>query len=326
MIKQDMGVSLIIPTYNRADDLVRALRSLRQQTLKDFEVIVVDNAPDKGLQDAVEDYKYSTPYKVTYVPEPRLGLHHARHAGARLANGDILVFTDDDATFAPGWLKAYWDAFRRNPVMAAAGGPVRPVWETPPPQWLLRLVRMSPRFPILSLMEPYHEFRLDEKGYFFGVNMVIRRNILFELGGFNPELIGNKTVGDGESGLNRKLRERGHLIGYVPDAVVYHHIPEHRMTPDYLRKWAWHLGGAKMYERLQGKKPSLLRLVAEAIRVSAIHWPWWLCSPFVRNCTDRFSFFIQLHGSAGWCQMNYLWWVCTDRQLRDYLIQQDFIR
>ena len=98
------------------------------------------------------------------IQEPELGLHNARHAGARVAKGKILVFTDDDATFDPNWLRAYAKAFDSHPEMMAAGGPVRPAWEVAPPKWLRALMGDTTEFGMLSLMEPYKEFRLDPKG------------------------------------------------------------------------------------------------------------------------------------------------------------------
>ena len=133
----------------------------------------------------------------------RLGLHNARHAGARAAEGKILLFTDDDATFDCGWATAYAEAFARHTEMMASGGPVRPIWETEPPQWLLDYIAESKMFNILSIMEPHTEFRMNPNGFFFGVNMAIRRNILFEVGGFNPESFGDIWSGDGEAGLNK---------------------------------------------------------------------------------------------------------------------------
>jgi GT2 family glycosyltransferase len=290
-----------------------------------FETVVVDNASDHSLKVQIENFNRYAKHKTSYINEPRLGLHHARHAGAHFLRTDILVFTDDDATFDSEWLDSYSKAFTEHADMAAAGGPVRPDWEQAPPKWLIKFMDKKPLFPILSLMEPYTEFRLDTDGCFFGVNMAIRREILFSVGGFDPELIGSRTLGNGESGLNRKLSERGYLIGYVPEAVVYHHIPRRRTKPEYIRQWAWHLGGSKMYSRLKRRNLTCLRLAAEAMRTLIIHWPFWLCSAFLKNRTDRLSLAFQLRSSAGWCQLNYLWWVYTDPQLREYLSQQDFI-
>ncbi len=133
--------------------------------------------------------------------------------------------------------------------MAAAGGPVRPSWEKPREEWLERFMRGHKNFPIYSLMEPYEGFRLDAKGIFFGVNMAIRREVLFEAGGFNPEAFGDFWLGDGETGLNRKLWELAMFVGYVPGALVYHHIPSERMTVSYMRRRMANQGACDVYTR-----------------------------------------------------------------------------
>ena len=186
-------------------------------------------------------------HRLVYVREERLGLHNARHAGVWAAKGDILLFTDDDATFDPGWLSAYAEAFDSHPEMAAAGGPVRASWEAPPPQWLVEFMGDVKTFGILSLMEPYDDFRLNADGIFFGVNMAIRANVLLEMGGFNPEAFGAVWLGDGETGLIYKLWDHRMLIGYIPEALVYHHIPPERMTVQYLRVRMANQGACDLY-------------------------------------------------------------------------------
>jgi GT2 family glycosyltransferase len=319
------SISVIIPTYNHSDQLIRAITSLQKQIITDMQVIVVDNADHDMLKAKVEKFNRSAKFKVTYLQEPRLGLHYARHAGARYATTDILAFTDDDATFDPGWLNAYVKAFNDHPEMMAAGGPVRPVWEIPPPKWLIDFIGNAKTFPILSLMEPYKKFHIDPRGFFVGVNMAIRRKILFKVGGFNPELIGEITVGDGESGLNRKLQKKGLLIGYSPDAVVLHHIPQYRMSVEYIRKWARHLGGANMYRKLHGRYHSKISLLNELLKIVARKCAWWLLLPIVWNRKDRLSLRIQLQACEAWCSINYLWWANSNPQLKQWLVQENFL-
>ncbi len=205
-----VAVSLVVPTYKRSRVVMRCLESIQQQTLADFELLLVDNSPDGELRPQVEAFNRTAEKKARYVPEPRLGLHNARHAGARAATGDVLVFTDDDAGFDPDWLAAYARCFEAHREMAAAGGPIRPAWEAPPPDWLTVFMRADPTmFPVLSLLELSRDFQLRHDGIFFGVNMAIRRDALFDAGGFNPEIFGDRWLGDGETGLNRKLWARG---------------------------------------------------------------------------------------------------------------------
>jgi glycosyltransferase involved in cell wall biosynthesis len=221
-----------------------------------YEVIVVDNASTDTTPEVVQRLQsHSNGYNLHYVWEEQLGLHNARHAGARAAQGEILVFRDDDATFDTGWLQAYAKAFSAHPEMAAAGGPVRPIWEVQPPEWLLDFIAQPGMAGCLSLMEPYQEFCIDHKGYFYGVNIAVRRNALFEVGGFNPEAFGDIWLGDGETGLYNKLCERGMLVGYVPSAIVYHHIAPERMTVDYLRRRMANQGACEAYSQFHVEVP-----------------------------------------------------------------------
>ena len=121
-----MNVSVVIPTYNRATTLTQAIRSAAAVNYPSdgYEIIVVDNASTDATRQVVKNLQSNVDGRVLrYVSEDRLGLHNARHADARAANGEILVFTDDDATFDPGWLQGYATAFPKHLDMAAAGGP-----------------------------------------------------------------------------------------------------------------------------------------------------------------------------------------------------------
>jgi glycosyltransferase involved in cell wall biosynthesis len=321
-------LTLIVPTYRRPADLQRCLESVQRQTLADFELIVVDNASDAQLATRVADFNLHARVPASYVPEPNLGLHNARHAGVRAATGDILVFTDDDATFDPDWLCAYSRRFDDHPEMAAAGGPARPVWEVPPPAWVPAYMRTQPAmFPILSLLEPFDEFRLTPDGYFFGVNMAIRREVLLEVGGFNPDSFGSAWLGDGETGLNRKLWQRHLLIGYLPEAVVYHHVPAERMTLEYFRRRQANDGACDIYARFHQEgvpdRAGLLRTGAAITRESARDW---LASLVLRGRTDPRSLRVQLRAERAWARLEYVGRLLTNSELRELVSRQDWLQ
>jgi glycosyltransferase involved in cell wall biosynthesis len=320
-------VSLIIPTYRRPADVLRCLESVQAQALEQFEIVVVDNAADGSLRDQVADLSRNSARPLRYVPEPALGLHNARHAGVRAARGDVLIFTDDDATFDSHWLAAYADAFDAHPSMAAAGGPVRPVWETQPPRWLLDFMRLYPgMFPILSLMEPFQEFRLAADGLFFGVNMAVRRDALIDSGGFNPDSFGRYWLGDGETGLNRSLWRRGALIGYVPEAVVFHHVPPERMTTRYFRRRQANDGAADMYARFHpnGKPslPALLRATAEIVAGAARDW---VALPLFWDRTEPRALRVQMRATRAWAQLTYVLRLIVDPELRTLVARRDWL-
>ena len=321
-------VSVIIPTHNRAVLVARAVQSALAQhyPVRGYEVIVVDNASMDATSQVVQNTQSEfNKHNLRYLREEKLGLHYARHAGARAAEGDILVFTDDDATFDPGWLRAYARAFTEYPDMVAAGGPVRPFWDVPPAKWLLDFVGNAKIFGPLSLMEPYDIFHLDPKGFFFGVNMAIRRSVLFEVGGFNPELIGDLTLGDGESGLVRKLQERGSLIGYVPGALVHHHIPPARMTLDYLSRWQAHLAGAQLYSRYHTHMSGFFRLAGDALWTMLSLTGLWLLAMCVRSRTGRLAVSLQLHAALFCARFRYILRLMYDRDFRRMVTHQDWL-
>jgi glucosyl-dolichyl phosphate glucuronosyltransferase len=312
-----VALSLIVPTYRRSQVVMRCLESLQQQELASFELLLVDNSPNGELRAATETFNAGARTPARYVPEPRLGLHNARHAGARAASGDVLVFTDDDAVFAPRWLQAYADCFDAHSEMTAAGGPVLPAWDAPPPAWLRTYMRADPTmFPVLSLLDLSPQFQLSRQGIFFGVNMAIRRSALFEAGGFNPEIFGERWLGDGETGLNRKLWARGHLIGYVPGAVVYHHVPPERMTIEYLRRRQANDGACDMYARFHARMPSLAGLALAALGVLAESARDWTAEPLFHGRTDARALRVQLRAVRGWSRLEYLLRLMVSPRLR----------
>jgi glycosyltransferase involved in cell wall biosynthesis len=321
-----VAVSLVVPTYKRSRVVMRCLESIQQQTLADFELLLVDNSPDGELGPQVEAFNRTAKKKARYVPEPRLGLHNARHAGARAATGDVLVFTDDDAGFDPDWLAAYARCFEAHREMAAAGGPIRPAWESPPPDWLTAFMRADPTmFPVLSLLELSRDFQLRQDGIFFGVNMAIRRDALFDAGGFNPEIFGDRWLGDGETGLNRKLWARGQMIGYVPDALVYHYVPPERMTVAYLRRRQASDGACDMYARFHDKMPSSLGLVRAALAIVGESARDWAAEPMFRGRTDPRALRIQMRTARARSRFQYVARLMVNPGLRALVTQRDWL-
>jgi glycosyltransferase involved in cell wall biosynthesis len=305
---------------------MRCLESVQHQELHEFELLLVDNSPDAELRSHIEEFNTAARIPAQYVPEPRLGLHNARHAGARAASGDVLVFTDDDAVFDPPWLAAYARSFDAHADMAAAGGPVLPDWQVPPPAWLSALMQADPTmFPVLSLLDLSDEFQLTPDGFFFGVNMAIRREALFAAGGFNPEIFGDRWLGDGETGLNRKLWARGQMIGYVPDAVVRHYVPAERMTLAYLRKRQANDGACDMYSRFHHHMPSLAGLARVAAAIVGESVRDWLAEPVFHGRTDPLALRVQMRAARAWSRLHYLARLMASSQLRALVTQDNWL-
>jgi glycosyltransferase involved in cell wall biosynthesis len=321
-----VDISLVVPTYRRPRDVRRCLDSAQAQTLSTFELLVVDNSPDAELRARIDAFNLNARIRARYVHEPDLGLHNARHAGARAATGDVLVFTDDDAVFDPNWLSAYARSFEEHSDMTAAGGRVLPEWQAPPPHWLCAAMQADPHmFPALSLLDLSPEFELTPDGIFFGVNMAVRRDALFEARGFNPEIFGQRWLGDGETGLNRKLWERHQLIGYVPEALVYHHVSSERMTLAYLRRRQAHEGACDMYARFHTRVPSAAGLLNAALGILAESARDLAAEPLLRGRTDPRSLRVQLRAVRAWSRLEYVVRLMLSPDLRALVMREAWL-
>lgn len=211
-----MNISVVIPTSGRARFLEECLESVRAQTRLPDEILVIDNSPDGAAA-------LSVPEGVRLVSEPRLGVVPARNRGLLEARGEILAFLDDDCLAPPGWLAALETCFA-DPAVAAAGGPVRPLWLAPPP----RAVLQSPRaLSYLGLLDMGARRKpLDPaRDYLVGGNLALRKALL-ELGqrfvGVFPFPGAGQCAEDTE--MTRALAAR-HPVLYEPAAWVHHQIP-----------------------------------------------------------------------------------------------------
>jgi glycosyltransferase involved in cell wall biosynthesis len=112
----DPRVSIVIPAYNEEANLKACLDAIAAQTIKPFEVIVVDN----NSADATPTIARSYPF-VRLVLEPRKGLAYARNAGFNAARGDIIGRIDADSRLTPDWVERVQQIFRDTSVDAVSG-------------------------------------------------------------------------------------------------------------------------------------------------------------------------------------------------------------
>jgi glycosyltransferase involved in cell wall biosynthesis len=317
-------ITVIIPTYRRPNTLRAALESLRKQTQTGFQILVVDNAAEAATESLVGEFNRAVGVRATYVAEARLGVHFARNTAGRVADGDLLLYADDDVTFDPEWVAAYDREFERHQEMAAAGGPVRPVWEMSPPRWLLDFIGDQREFTLLSFRESDDHFVLSPAGTYYSCNMAVRKSVLLARGGFHPEATGERWVGDGETGLLKAMWAAGDLVGSVPEAVAYHHIPASRMTVRYLRRRMANEGAADVFGRYHPNVPRWPRLLFDAAGVAGRAVKFWAAAPLLWGSTDERALRIRLHAARTGAQFRYLLRLLHDPQLRAMVEHKDW--
>ncbi|MFN8222211.1 MAG: glycosyltransferase [Gaiellales bacterium] len=223
-------VTIVVCTRSRAEGLGECLASLAALDYPDFEVVVVDNAPDDDSTKRVTDE-----HGVRYVLEPKPGLDWARNTGFVAARTELVAYTDDDARPEPGWLRGLARAFESPAVAAAAGLVIPGELETDAQRLFENVYRGMGKgydFRMLGGHNRQHALRPELVGT--GCNMAFRRATLEALGGFDPALdVGTATRGGGDLDAFVRVMERGEVIAYRPDAVVRHF---HRRTMPELRQ------------------------------------------------------------------------------------------
>lgn len=127
-----MSVSVVISTYtaDRLEDVRQCINSLRQQTLKPKEIILVLD-PDERL---IRFFKSRLPPDIRIIVSDVYGLSGARNKGVESASGEIVAFVDDDATAEEHWLKNLTRNFA-DPSVMGSGGFVKPQWLSSRPKW-----------------------------------------------------------------------------------------------------------------------------------------------------------------------------------------------
>lgn len=271
-----LTVSVVVPTRNRAGLLRGALASMVQQTwpADDYEVIVVDNGSTDATCRVVREIEADSRVAVRHVHEPHIGLHRARHAGAIHARGHLVLYGEDDIVAAEDWVQNMANCFRARPDLAAVGGKISPQWVDDPPDWLFQFgTRMN--FGLLGLLDLGDGFfTVPASQGVYGGNFAIRKAILFEVGGFNPDGVPDDQLmyrGDGEMGLQKKIRGMGYEVAYNGKAVVSHLIDRRRMTVEYILARSHREGYSRAYARFRDHGGALTPMLI-GTGISAMRW------------------------------------------------------
>lgn len=226
-------VSVVVPTYNRADTLRAALESLCSQRRHGipFELLVVDNnSTDHTVEIARTTAGLYPDVDITYLFEPRQGVSHARNTGIDRACAPIVAFVDDDVTVGEQWLQRLTAAFADHPEADCIGGRISARWTLPRPSWLTE-DHLGP-LAIKEWPDPFWVSRDAAWPCLQTANFACRRCAFEEIGGFNPDFARGE-----DRELQLRLWQAGKRGMYVPEVEVLVEIPAERLTRTYHRKW-----------------------------------------------------------------------------------------
>lgn len=120
-----MKITVIIPTKNRAKDLLVAVNSVINQTIVPHEIVIVDQSEASHSEIDIKSLVEKTALKLLYIYDPKItGLVHAKQVGVANSTGDIICFLEDDIELEPLYIYAMNKAFVENPSMIGCCGVV----------------------------------------------------------------------------------------------------------------------------------------------------------------------------------------------------------
>ena len=271
-------ISIIIPTYNRCKLLPLTIDSfINQDYAKNrFEIIISDNNSTDNTQKIVNRYLNKTKIQIKYHLEIKQGVHYARNEASKLAKGDIFYFTDDDMIANSNLLSELVKVFELDDQIGCASGMVIPKFEKNPPLWVKKYL-INGHLSLTELNKDEELVISKSDCNIYSCHQAIRKTAFIKSGGFNPENTAGVWIGDGETGLNSKIKELGYKFAYTSKSIIHHIIPESRTTVSYLIKRLGNQGFCDSYTEYRNHR-NINKLILGMIRRN--------CLTFLRSISN----------------------------------------
>lgn len=204
-----MRYSIIIPVYNRPDEVDELLNSLTQQTVRDFEVIVVEDGSSVTCEHVVKQYEQQL--NIRYFNKPNSGPGQTRNYGAERSSGEYLLILDSDCILPPGYLAAIEEELKRQPA-DAFGGPDRAHDSFTSTQKAINYA-MTSFFTTGGIRGGKKKM---DKFYPRSFNMGLKADVYRALGGFSKMRFGE------DIDLSIRIFKGGYSCRLFPEAWVWH--------------------------------------------------------------------------------------------------------
>lgn len=204
-----MRYSIIIPVYNRPDEVDELLNSLTQQTVRNFEVIVVEDGSSVTCEHVVK--RYEQQLNIQYFNKPNSGPGQTRNYGAERSSGEYLLILDSDCILPPGYLAAIEEELKRQPA-DAFGGPDRAHDSFTSTQKAINYA-MTSFFTTGGIRGGKKKM---DKFYPRSFNMGLKADVYRALGGFSKMRFGE------DIDLSIRIFKGGYSCRLFPEAWVWH--------------------------------------------------------------------------------------------------------
>jgi glycosyltransferase involved in cell wall biosynthesis len=228
-------VTVALCTHNHAERLPRTLEALGRLRQPDglWELVIVDNGSTDHTADVLRQTTWRpTGVRVRVEREEQIGLSNARNRAIDVANGEYLLFIDDDETPDPEWLAAHTRmALALKPD--AFGGPIDVLFlDGVRPAWL-----QDDLLGFVGRLDYGREHRwlIAPDTPIFGGNFGFKRTVFEKIGRFDTALgrRGAVNVGGEDIEIYERLRRAGCRVLWVPDALIHHRIQATKLRRGY---------------------------------------------------------------------------------------------
>ncbi len=201
--------SIVVPTYNRPAELKGCLQALVEIDYPQdrYQVVVVDDGSVQPLDAVVEPFR--TRLDVALLRQENAGPAAARNAGARLAKGDYIAFTDDDCMPAADWLRQFAIALQAHPDAMVGGHTINAL-----PHNLYSTASQA----LIDYI--YEYYGSTAEGIFFASNNIaMSRSHFLEIGGFDVSF---PLAAAEDRELCDRWQQCGYPMQYAPQATIHH--------------------------------------------------------------------------------------------------------
>ncbi|VVB60031.1 Glycosyltransferase AglI [uncultured archaeon] len=206
-------ISVIIPAYNSEKTIRGCLQALQSQSIKDIEVIVVDDGSSDDTASIVKSFK-----NVKFFKRQHKGPASERNFGAKMAKGEILLFTDSDCEPDKNWVSEMVAPFKSDKSVVGVSGTYR-----------TRQKELIARFAQYEIEERHEKMAKAGSIDFIGTfSAGYRKEIFDKFGGFDESF---STSAGEDPELSFRIAEAGYKMVFAPKAFVYH------THPNTLRKY-----------------------------------------------------------------------------------------
>lgn len=305
-----MKYSIVIATHNRASDLRGTLASLATLVTRDsWEVIVVDNNCTDDTPGVVREATVSFPVPLRYAFESVPGRCAALNTGIAMAEGEVIVTTDDDVRVPTDWLEIAGQELDRLQC-DYIGGKVLPIWGGPRPNWLPD--HPGRHWAVIALLDYGSEPIEFVQKMPLGVNMAFRRHVFQTVGEWDPR-IGRKAgtlLGQEVREWCVRARTNGVRGFYTPALSLRHIIPASRLNKQYFRRFFYWRGisRAMLYQQrgLDMESPQETRLDFRRVP----HWfgiPRYMYRTLAVSAARALGRYARGDAQGGFDQELYVW-------------------